>query len=128
QQRLTLTALSKADYRLLSMFQVRYRYLHNLFDNRNKGQAILRRDQVLFFLLRDTTNAPSVTAWRDSDRHLPTTKKEVAGRRTRVVKCTMRVLRHDAVLWISSPFLAYKPCQHSLIEGLRMPLTLIIRL
>src|SRR5581483_4157994 len=105
-----------------------YRHLDNLFDGRNKREAILRRDQVFLFLLGDAANTTSIAARRDGNRHLPTSKKEIAGRRTRVIQRTVRVLRNYSILWKSRLFLLYQSRQRAFRKGTRMPFMRVIGL
>src|SRR5262249_38018552 len=85
QQRLAFAALSEADDGLFGMFQMGNSYLGDFVDGGDEGQAILRGNQVFFFLFRDTADAASVAAGRDSNCHLPAAIEEVAGRGARVI-------------------------------------------
>ena len=79
--------------------------LHNLIDGRNEAKAILRRDQVLLFLFRDTAYTARIAAGGDRNCHLPTAKKEIAGRGTGVIERAVRVLRYNPVTRVSGLFL-----------------------
>src|SRR5258707_1423341 len=107
QQRLAFAALTKADDSLRSSLQMRYSNFYDFLNVRYKGQTVLRRDQVFFFLLGNAADAARIAAGRDGDSHFPAPKKEIACRGAGVVKCAMGMLGYDAIVGISGGLLAY---------------------